>query len=149
MRAVGHKMLWVAVMAAVMLVAQLGFANNAERSRQQIGEFRAQLEELETTDRKAVASRDIEMVEGWLQESEVLLANGQQEAVSMRIRRVEYGLDMIRAMVQAGNIDASAESQEERYHQAQAEIEELQSEISALERRKAELQSELDRVSQQ
>src|SRR5690554_3495466 len=139
MRAVGHKMLWVAVMAAVMLVAQLKFANNAERSRQQIGEFRAQLEELETTDRKAVASRDIEMVEGWLQESEVLLANGQQEAVSMRIRRVEYGLDMIRAMVQAGNIDASAESQEERYHQAQAEIEKLQSEISALERRKAEL----------
>ncbi|RDV39116.1 hypothetical protein DV096_00660 [Bradymonadaceae bacterium TMQ3] len=149
MRAVGQKMLWVAVLAAVTLVAQLGFANSPERSRQQIGEFRAQLEELESSDRKEVASRDVEMIEGWLQEAEVLLANGQQEAVTMRMRRVEYGLDMVRALVQAGNIDASAESQEERYHQARAEIEELQSEISALERRKAELQEELNRVSQQ
>ncbi|RAL23692.1 hypothetical protein DL240_05910 [Lujinxingia litoralis] len=142
-------MLWAAVLLTLTLFAQVGFANNAERSRQQIGEFRSQLEELEASDRKQAATRDIEMIEGWLQESEVLLANGQQETVTMRMRRVEYGLDMVRAMIQAGNIDASAEGQEERYHQARAEIEELQSEIGALEGRKAELEAELARVRQQ
>ncbi|MBA2665289.1 MAG: hypothetical protein H0U74_23575 [Bradymonadaceae bacterium] len=136
------------VFVGFMAFGEPAFANPAARYKQQIEQFKTMLEEQKQADTKGVSEKDRALTEKWLQESEVLLANGNGEATGRRLRRVEYALDLIRAMVAASNIDALAQQQEENFHSSGEQINAFEVEITELQRKKETLNQELQRVRQ-
>ncbi|MFU8805395.1 MAG: hypothetical protein ACNA8W_16400, partial [Bradymonadaceae bacterium] len=114
----------------------------------QIQQFKQMLQEQAEADEKNTTERDRAQTEAWIQEAEVLLANGRHEAVTRRLRRVEYSLDLIRAMLGAENIDALAEGQEAYYHTSREQIAQFEAEIQDMQRKKASLEQELQRLRQ-
>jgi predicted nucleic acid-binding Zn-ribbon protein len=135
-----------AALLVALFVALLGTPASAQDSRykQQIQQFRSDLEEYSKLDEAGLADKDIAMVRSWLDDAETLVAKGQTETAKLRIKRVEYGLDLIRSMVTASQLRSKAEKQEQAFHQAREDIERLEAEIEALQKRRDELQSELE-----
>lgn len=136
------------VLLSMFALAAPVSANATARYKQQIEQFQAMLDEQAGADAKNLTEKDRALTQKWLQEAEVLLANGNHEAVAHRVRRVEYALDLIRAMVTAANIDATAERQEEYFYTSREQIKELDAEIEELQARKAQLTQELQRLRQ-
>jgi hypothetical protein len=123
-------------------------ANANARYQQQIEQFKQMLDEQAQADSRNLSAQDRAQALTWLQEAEVLLANGRQEAASRRLRRVEYAVDLVRAMVAAGTIDTLAERQEAYYHTAQQQIAQFEAEIQDISRKKDNMERELQRLRQ-
>lgn len=136
------------VLLSMFALAAPVSANATARYKQQIEQFQATLEERAATDIKNITEKDRALTQKWLQEAEVLLANGKHEAVAHRVRRIEYALDLIQAMLHTADLDATAESQEEAFYTAREEIKRLDTEIEELQARKAQLTQELQRLRQ-
>ena len=140
---------WTA--AFVATIAFFGFihvaaANNSARFQQQIEQFKEMLQEQAEADENNLTEKDRAQTEAWIQEAEVLLANGRHEAVSRRLRRVEYSLDLIRALNGAVNIDTLAERQEAYFHTSKERIAQFEAEMRELQQKKANLERELERL---
>jgi len=141
-------MIVMVIFAGLVMVSEPAYANPTARYRQQIEQFKTMLEEQGQADTSGVTQKDRALTDKWIQEAEVLLANGNADATGRRLRRVEYALDMIRAMVAAANIDTLAEQQEVNFHGVQEQIDALEKEISQMQGRKSELEQELQRARQ-
>lgn len=113
----------------------------------QIKQFQEMLQEQEGQDHRKVAATDIALTRQWLEQAEVLLAHGDQDAAARRLRLAEKSLDLVRALVVAAVIDIAAEKQEIAAQKAQGQLQELTDQLGQLARREAELKDELARRS--
>ncbi len=135
---------WVAVLlVAVLLMAAVAVA---QPTGDQLESFEATLAELEESDQSGIAAEEIELARTWLAEARQAQERRDDRMVEYRVRRVDHSLDLIRALVQVGNLRAGAAVQDERYETMTQEIETLSSEIEELEERKARREAELRRV---
>lgn len=128
--------------------AHVAVANANARYQQQIQQFKQMLEEQAEADERNLTERDRAQTSAWLQEAEVLLANGRTEQAARRLRRVEYSLDLIRAMVGAATIDTLADRQEAYYHTSKEQILQFEREIQELSAKARSLETELTRLRQ-
>lgn len=133
------------LMSTAVLMVALGGATPAfaDDSADQIAQFQTMLEQQAQLDTTNAAAADRELTQKWLKEAEVLRANGDDEAASRRLRRVEFALDLIRAMVAAADIRTAAEAQEAAAYNAPQTVEALQDEVDVLKKKRADLQKEL------
>lgn len=115
----------------------------AEEEERKVQQFEAMLAKQAELDSQGAAAKDRAMAEKWLKEAKVLLANGDDEAAAKRLRRVEFAIDLIRALVAASEIRTAAEEQEAAAYKAPERLSELQDELDALKKRKLELQRQL------
>ena len=140
------KKSWIllAVMLAVALMAPQVLAQGGEQA--QIEELRSTLDELEENDRSNAGTDDIARARQWLDEGEQLLSQRSHQAAEYRLRRVDHTVDLVRELIEVGNIELSAQQQEERYEEIRAEIERLQTEIKELEERKVDRERQLRNV---
>lgn len=130
------------LIVSVFFMASTGVASSGS----DIETLRAELERLEENDQRNVAGDDIAQARQWLDEAQEQIARRETRGAEFRVRRVQHTVDLIRALIQVGNIDGSVEQQQERYAEAQAEIERLQNEIVELEGQKSDRERELRRV---
>lgn len=138
-----RRFLSVCALVAVMTMGGMVWADEAQ---DQIAQYRKMLDQQAEADVSGVASQDRQQAAKWLKEAEVLLANGDDEAAGRRLRRVEFSLDLIRAMVASAEIRMTAESQEASAFKAPKLLEQLQTEVDELRKKRAELQSELQKL---
>lgn len=137
-------MTWtVAVLLTLTLFVVPSWANPKVRYQESIDQFRAMLEEQESADTKKLAAEDLQDVHSWLDTSEKLLANGDYTRVHQMLKRVEYGLDLVTAVVGAAKMLVHAETQESGYGKAKEQIGTMRTEIQKLQAEKAELQRQL------
>ncbi len=134
--------------AGILAFSEPAYANPTARYRQQIEQFKTMLQEQGAADASGVSQKDRALTDKWIQEAEVLLANGNSDATGRRLRRVEYALDMIRAIVASANIDTLAEQQEVSFHSLNEQIKTLESEITQMQQKKAGLEKDLQRTRQ-
>ncbi len=120
----------------------------AEPDGSTVQQYRTELDEYKQAVGAKAADKDIEMVEKWLDEAEVLLANGDDGAAKRRLKRVEFGLDLVRAILAAEQVRNAAEEQEATAYTAPDTTEKLRADIEKLQQQKEELQSELKRLQQ-
>jgi phage shock protein A len=93
------------------------------------------------------ARQDIERTRQWLDNANVLLAKGNEGAAAKYLNRVKVSLDLIAALVQAGNIQKAADDQEEAYYKAkETQIPELEADIQELQDQKKELGQALNKL---
>lgn len=138
-----RRWLTAAAFLAVMGFASAGFA---EGGSEQIAQFKTMLDQQAQLDTSNATAEDRDLIAKWIKEAEVLLASGDSDMAARRLRRVELGLDLIRAMVAAAEIRTAAEAQEAAAYNAPKVVEELQDEVDALKKKRAELQAELQRL---
>ena len=131
---------------AVALALTLAVPAYADESQEQISQYRAMLTEQDALDTKNVADQDRQLAAKWLQEAEVLLASGDDDAADKRLRRVEFAIDLIRAMVASAEIRNAAEAQEAAAFKGPELLEELQVEVDALKKKRADLEQELRKL---
>lgn len=122
------------------LICAPAFANDAERQSDQFEAMLAKQAELDSTN---AAAQDRAAAEKWLKEARVLLANGDDSAADKRLRRVEFSIDLIRALVAAAEIRKAAEEQEASAYKGPEQLAELQAELETLKKRKVELERKL------
>lgn len=127
----------------VVVMLLLGPNTYANETEQQITQFRTMLEKHAQEDTAGATTADREMAMTWLKEAELLQANGDREAAKRRLRRVEASLDLIRALSATMGLRAAAEEQEAAAHKAPETLAALKAEIEELQRKKQELQREL------
>ena len=115
------------------------WANEAE----QIEQLRAMLDEQDALDKDGAAATDRKLAREWLQEAEVLVANGKKDPARKRIRRVEFAVELVTALVAAALTRKAAEEQEASAFTAPEQLEQLRLEVEKLRKQKAELATEL------
>lgn len=127
----------------MLLLATPLMANPKVRYQASIDEFRALLEEQESADTRKLAAEDLQDVHDWLDNAEKLLATGDYTRVNQLLKRVEYGLDLVTAVVGAAQMLVQAETQESGFGKAQEQIKNMRVEITKLQAEKQELQRQL------
>lgn len=140
-----RRILSVVLSAALLLTSTVGWANPNE----QIDQLRTMLDEQDQLDQNDAALKDRQMARKWLEEAEVLAANGKEDAAKRRIKRVEFAVELVTALVAAALVRQKAEEQEAAAFGAPETVERLQDEVDALKKRKTELQQELSKLRQQ
>lgn len=125
------------------LLATPLMANPKVRYQASIDELRALLEEQEKADSKKLAQEDLQDVHDWLDNAEKLLASGDYTRVNRLLKRSEYGLDLVTAVVGAAQVLVRAETQESGFGKAQEQIKTMRVEITKLQTEKQELQRQL------
>ncbi len=134
------------ILIAILTISVLGLVSAsafAAPTQQEIDQYKEMLKTQAEADSKNVSAADRAMAKKWLKEAEVLLANGEDEAATRRLQRVEFALDLIRAMVAASEIRAAAEQQEAEANKGPERTNELKKEIQQLQKRLGDLQREL------
>ncbi len=123
------------------------FAGPTERYKQQAEQFQKMLDQAASNNGAEAAQKDIDQARKWLEDANVLLAKGDDEAASNLLRRVKFCVELVNHMVSAGNIQHAADEQEAAYYGAKDDrIPELEAEVEELKERKKELQSQLDKL---
>ncbi len=140
-----HQLITV-VLASSLTLLPLGHATATEV--EQIQQFAAMLDEQDALDTAGAAKTDRQLTRQWLQEAEVLVANGKKEAAKHRLRRVEFALELVTALVGAALIRQKAEEQEASAYTAPEQLEALQLDVDNLRKRRTELQTELQQLRQ-
>lgn len=133
-------------LGALLLVATPDSARATET--QQIEQLRTMLDEQDALDSKDAAKKDRQLARQWLQEAEILVANGKRDAAARRLRRAEFAVELVTALVAGAVVRQKAEEQEAAAHTAPEQVEALQDEVDALRRRLSELQAELKQLEQ-
>lgn len=133
----------LALVLGGMLYCSAAFGNDAQV---QIEQFKTMLETVAESDTTGAVAEDRALVSKWLKEAEVLLANGDRDAAKKRLRRVELGMELVRALTATVEIRAAADEQEAAAHRAPETIAKLKQEVEALQRRKTELERELQQL---
>lgn len=132
--------------AAALLVAPL--SSVSANPTAQIEQLRAMLDQQDELDTAGAATTDRQLARKWLQEAEILVANGKEDAAKRRLRRAEFAVELVTAMVASAVIRQKAEEQEAYAHTAPEQTEEMRADVERLRERKAELQRELQTLRQ-
>lgn len=130
------------VLGLVWAPATTAFANDSA----QIEQLRAMLDEQDTLDTTGAVKVDRDQARQWLQEAEVLVANGKSKLATQRLRRVEFAVELVTALVAAAQIRQAADAQEAAAYTAPEQLAKLQADVEALRKQKAELQTELNQL---
>lgn len=133
---------WTAMVILVVffaLLPSLGMADARKRYKQQIDQFRVMLEQTAKLDSQKLTEDDRTDVLKWLEESEVLLAKGDMDAVNMRLKRVEYAMELVQQLTVVSQIQGKALEQEKGHASASEEIEKMKKEIEKLQKQKQKL----------
>ncbi len=135
------------VLAGALLfgAAAPAWANPTE----QIEQLRAMLDQQDQIDEKDAALKDRQMARKWLEEAELLAANGKDSEAKRRIKRAEFAVELVTALVAAAVVRQKAEEQEAAAYGVPETVAKLQSDVEALRAQKAELQRELTQLKQQ
>lgn len=137
---------------ALVLLCSVGFAispafaDAASQYAEQLGVLRAELVKLTEQDAAGLAQEDIGRISGWLDEAEKELAERDSESASFLLKRSEYGVDLVRALTVASQIEAKAAEQEKAFSQVDEQIAALKVEAEALEAQKAQLTQQLNQL---
>ncbi|MFP4598277.1 MAG: hypothetical protein ACLFVJ_08495, partial [Persicimonas sp.] len=75
------------------------FAGPTERYKQQAEQFEKMLDQAGSTEGAEAAQEDIELARKWLEDANVLLAKGDDEAASNLLRRVKVSVDLVNHLV--------------------------------------------------
>jgi len=136
------------VLAAGLILAPVGaaFADMGAKYKQQIETFKAQVITLSEADEAKLATDELTLLTRWLEESEKLLAVGDVDGAGYMLKRVEFGVDLATALVAASKIEARTQEQNASSEQMSKQIKELEAEVTKLQEKKAELQSQLDQL---
>lgn len=137
-----------ALVVALFLVVGLAAVAMASTPGAQLDAFDEELSQLEEADTAGHAAEEIQRARQWLAEARAAQERRDDRILEYRVRRVDHNIDLIRALIQVGTIQASTQQQEERHRTAVQEIEGLEAEIRELEERKASRERELRRVQQ-
>lgn len=129
---------------AFLLPAGPAWANQTE----QIEQLRSMLDQQDELDAEGAAKKDRDLARKWLQEAELLVANGKRDQAKRRLRRAEFAVELVTALVAAAVIQQKAKEQEAAAYSAPETKAELEAEVEKLRKRKAELQAELQKLSQ-
>lgn len=121
----------------------LTFANAKARYREQLDQFRVMIDEMAKLDLQNMAADDRSDVIKWLEEAEVFLARGDLGATGTRLKRIEYGLEMVRQITMVSQLQGQAQQQEQSFHSATEDMTKLQQEVQALKAKKTALDQEL------
>ena len=145
------RRLCAGLVTAALLMSQVfvgtAHADAAARYKQQAEQFEAMLAKQAESDQSDAAAEDRQMTAKWLDNAQVLLAKGSEEAAGRLLKRVELALQMMSAMITAANIRAVADQQEEAFYKAkQEQIPELKAEIDKLKQEKQKLATELQQL---
>ena len=132
------------VFSLALLSAPPAWANQTE----QIEQLRAMLDQQDELDTEDAAKQDRELARKWLQEAEILVANGKRDQAKRRLRRAEFAVELVTALVAAAVIQQKAEEQEAAAYSAPETKAQLEEEVEKLRAQKAELQAELQKLSQ-
>jgi len=133
----------IALVLGGMLFCTAAFGNDAQV---QIEQFKSMLETAAASDTTGAVAADRALVAKWLKEAEVLHASGNRDGAKKRLRRVELGMELVRALTATVEIRTAADEQEAAAHRAPETIASLKQEVEALQRRKAELERELQQL---
>jgi phage shock protein A len=117
-----------------------------DRYVQQISAFRAVLAEQADLDKGQLAADERALMEQWLQEAEALLKKGDRTGAARRLKRVEDGMELVRALVVASQMAGDADTQEQSAKAAAEQVESMKKEIEALVAKRQELQSQLQQL---
>lgn len=118
-------------------------ANSRQEYAKQVEVFRAKLLEQSEADAGKLAADDIALVSTWLKEAQALLGSGDVDRAGYKLKRVEYGIDLIQALVGASKIKDAATQQTLAYEKSLAQIEKLKAETAKLQEQKAQLERDL------
>lgn len=110
---------------------------------EQITNLRAELERLEESDTGSAGVDEIAMARAWLDEAEAALQARDTRLAERRLRRADHTVDLIRALIEVGNLDTATAAQRDRHSDAEQEIARLEEEIRELEARKVERERQL------
>lgn len=136
----------VLLMFAMVFLTVVSAPALANDTQEQIAQYQTVLAKIQEDTSVEAFSADFEMVQKWLKEAEVLAANGDRDAASKRLRRVDLGVELVRALAASAQIRQAAQEQEEAAHKAPETIAELEGEVESLTKKKRELEQELQRL---
>lgn len=137
------------VFGLALALAVPTFADNGGKYAKQVDQFSQILEKQAERDKEGVAQKDREQARQWLESAEVLLANGDDKQAKRMLKRVEFSITMMDAMIAAEEIERLADRQEEAYFKAKEEqIPRLKKQIEELEKERDELNDELEQLQQ-
>ena len=134
------------LIAAALAIWPVGTVSANES--EQIQQFAAMLDEQDALDTVGAAKVDRQLARQWLQEAEVLVANGKAPAARKRLQRVEFAVELVTALVGAALIRQRAEEQEASAFTAPEQLEALQLEVENLRKQRTDLQKELQTLRQ-
>lgn len=134
-----RRVLVALTLCLAMCSPMLGWANASTRYREQLDQFRIMVEELAKLDTQNMAADDRADIVQWLEETEVFLARGDLDATGTRLKRIEYGLEMVRQITTVSQLQGQAQLQEQNFHAATEEVAKMKTEIEQLQAKKAEL----------
>ena len=116
---------------------------DAKEYASQIKAFNARVVALSKADEAELAKDDIARLALWLEEAERLLADREVREAGWRLKRVEYGVELVTELVEASHIKAEADKQRAAYDSAQTKIDELGAQIETLRAKKTQLTAQL------
>lgn len=121
----------------------------AANPNEQIEQLRTMLDAQDALDEADAALKDRQVARKWLEEAELLAANGKEDAAKRRIRRAEFAVELVTALVAAALVRQKAEAQEAAAHGAPETVAALQQEVETLRAKRDQLQTELQKLRQQ
>lgn len=124
------------------------FAGAADRYLQQIEQYREQLQTHAKRDIDKMAAEDINNIAAWLDEAERAIKQNQLSVARRRIKRAEYGLQLVAELVHASEISGRAKQQQATNKSAKEQIVKMEGEIKKLKAKKAELEQQLKQLGQ-
>ena len=143
---------WLGVVAAFgvfLVAAPFAQAGDASSPEQQVAQFRAQLEGLETEANDADAAEEFRQASTWLEEADQLASRGARSGVEQRLRRVDHAIDLLQALIRTHEITHSIESQHQAYENSKKQVETIKEDIERMEKQKQERMQELERIRSQ
>jgi hypothetical protein len=133
------------VAVATVLTFGLSVTSSADEvSLERLEQYRKMLDEQVEKDERGAVDDDIQVAKTWLKEAEVLLAQGEETLAKSRLRRVEFGIDLVRQLVQVVQMKHAADDQESAAYKAPQTIQELEQETKDLELARTKLKADLD-----
>lgn len=138
-----HRALRAFALAVLLLgIPALASADGASTLQTLRAELAAQSEQ----DAAGLAQDDIAQVTTWLAEADRHLEEGDSDEASYKLKRAEYGINLVRALTVASQVEAKAIEQETAFEQSDEQVATLKAEVEALQARKSELTQQLNQV---
>lgn len=139
-----RRLLAGCIALTLISASSLAIADASARQREQLAALRASLVTHAEQDDAKLASDDIQLVSSWLDQADELLAKREGDQASYRLKRAEYGVELVGAIVIASQIEAKANDQEAAFVRSDEQIAALKQEVEQLQQKRAALNSELN-----
>lgn len=137
------------VVFALSAAPSVGFANSKQKYTQQIQEFRDILTQSAKLDTESLAADDRSDAIRWLEEAELLLTRGDVDTAGVRLKRVEYAIDLISQMTLVSQIKGKVKEQESAVSTSAQQLQSMRAEVKKLQAQKVRLQRDLNTLNAQ